>query len=67
MKIKMLLAAVLLALASLAIAPASAGAYECVADTGVGVVDDKVVGDTCWDCGFLMVRGKVIYNFPCGP
>jgi hypothetical protein len=56
----------LMVFATIGLVPASASA-KCYDNTGIGVVDDKVIGDTCSSCGYLKVRGKVIYNFPCGP
>jgi hypothetical protein len=66
MKIKRLLTATILALATIGIVPSTVSG-QCYDDTGVGVVDDKIVGDTCSSCGYLKVRGTVIYDFPCGP
>ncbi|MDQ4024361.1 MAG: hypothetical protein M3217_02555 [Actinomycetota bacterium] len=67
MRIRRLAIVGLWALTTIGLVPATAQAWECVEDTGNATVDDKIVGDTCWDCGYLEVRGKVIFNFPCGP
>lgn len=67
MRIGRLAVLALMAFATIGLGPAGAQATECVEDTGNATVDNKIVGDTCWGCGYLQVRGKVIYNFPCGP
>lgn len=58
MKIRKLLLAALMAVAATGIIPIHAQATECVQDVPNTTVDDKVVGHTCWDCGWIMVRGQ---------
>jgi hypothetical protein len=64
MRIRKLSVAVLFALATIAFVPSAASA-QCYDNTGMGVVDDKVLYDTCTGCGYVMVRGKYIPLFPC--
>ena len=64
MRIKRLLLVALMALTSLGFVPSTASA-QCYDNTGIGVVDDKVLYDTCTGCGYVMVRGKYIPLFPC--
>lgn len=55
-----------LAMAAVGFMPAPAGAtVVCVADTGNQTVDDKIVGETCWDCGWVMIRGEAYTLFHC--
>ena len=63
---KRLLLVAIMALAAVGIVPGGAQAAECVDDTGIGTIDNKIVGDTCWDCLYLKVRGQVILSSPCG-
>jgi hypothetical protein len=62
---KRALTALLMSLAVVGLVPVAAQATECVQDTGVGTVDDKVVGQTCWDCGWIEIRGKEYLLFYC--
>lgn len=56
-----------LAMAAVGLMPAPAAAtITCVADTGNRTVDEKIVGETCWDCGWVMIRGKAYTLFYCG-
>jgi hypothetical protein len=65
-RIKRLLAVAIMAFATISFIPSTASA-QCYDNTGNDTVDNKVIGDTCSSCGYLKVRGKVIYDFPCGP
>lgn len=66
MKLKKALLGTMIATAAVGFVPAPAHAtVTCVAETGNGTIDDKVVGDTCWDCGWVMIRGKAYTLFYC--
>jgi hypothetical protein len=65
MRLRKIVAGVALVVAAAGFVPATASAADCVDDTGVGIVDDKVVGDTCTDCGWMKIRGKEYYLFAC--
>jgi hypothetical protein len=64
MKVKKLLLAGLVAAGSLGLMPA-AHATECVPNVNGTDLDDKVVGHTCWDCGWVMIRGDARTLFYC--
>jgi hypothetical protein len=64
MRLRLLLAGALAAF-GLVGAPAAAGAATCVPESGAGSVDTKIVGDTCWDCGWIQVRGEPYTLFYC--
>ena len=65
MKLKMLLLGGLVAIGSIGVVPVPAHATDCVPATGIGTVDTKVVGHTCTDCGWIMVRGEAYTLFYC--
>lgn len=65
MKIRKLLLAGLVAAAVGGLIPASAHATDCVQDVPNTDLDNKVIGRTCTDCGWIMVRGQAYTLFYC--
>jgi hypothetical protein len=58
MRIKKLWLTGLVGLTAMGVMPLQAQAAECVPNVPNTTVDDKVVGRTCWDCGWIMIRGQ---------
>jgi hypothetical protein len=65
MKIRKLLLAGLMAAVAAGIVPVPAQATTCVQDVPNTTVDDKVIGRTCTDCGWIMIRGEAHTLFYC--
>lgn len=63
--IKRAVLAGLIAAGALGIVPAPSHATSCVPDVQQTTIDDKVVGRTCTDCGWIMVRGQAYTLFYC--
>jgi hypothetical protein len=64
MGFRKLLLAGLVAAGSIGIVP-PAQAVTCVPNVDGTTADDKVVGRTCWDCGWVMIRGEAHTLFYC--
>jgi hypothetical protein len=60
MKIRKLLVAGVMAGAAVGIVPAPASAVECLPPG-----HEAVIGKTCWDCGWVMIRGEGHVLFYC--
>jgi hypothetical protein len=65
MKLRKLLLTGLVAASAAGIVPVPAQAADCVPNVEQTTVDDKVIGRTCTDCGWVMIRGEAHKLFDC--
>lgn len=60
MKLRKVAVSAVMALAAIGFAPAGAQAASCLPSS-----TEKFIGRTCWDCGWIMIRGEGHVLFYC--